>query len=113
MSFLWATRGRTWGFRFLRYGGLEDPLLAYDRVFSGVEDEPEACLRVGETVALRFPDPMGRKDIAGRVIPHEFVVFGPLADDIDSVEEGRRQVWPWVEDEFAQVWDLSEPYPAS
>jgi hypothetical protein len=113
MSLIWATRGRTWGFRFLRDGGLPDPLLVYDTVFSGVEDEPEAWRRDAETVALRFPDPLQREDLAGRVIPHEFVVFGPLADGIDSVEDGLRLVWPLVADEFDRVWQLPKPPSAS
>jgi hypothetical protein len=111
MSLIWATRGRTWGFRFLLDGGFEDPLLEYDAVFSGAGDGPEVCHRSGEKVALRFPDPLGRKDVAGRVIPHEFVVFGPSADGIDSVEDGLRLVWrqPQVADEFARVWELPKP----
>ena len=28
---IWATRGRSWGFRFLLKGGLSDPLMAYER----------------------------------------------------------------------------------
>ena len=69
------------------------------------------CHRVGEKVALRFPDPLGRKDAAGRVITHEFVVFGSLADGIDSVEDGHRLVWgqPQVAEEFARVWELPKP----
>lgn len=109
MSFIWATRGRTWGFRFLRGGEYPDPLPIYDDVFSHVNDEPEAWCRVAEKVALRFPDPLGRQDVAGRVIPHEFVIFGPLADEIDSVEDGRRRVWPQVADEFEGAWQLPEP----
>jgi hypothetical protein len=109
MSLIWATRGRTWGFRFLLDGGFEDPLLVYDAVFSGLEDEPRVWRRVTETVALRFPDPLGRQDVAGRVIPHEFVVFRPLADQIDSVDDGLRLVWPLVAEEFARVWDQSKP----
>lgn len=49
----------------------------------------------------------------GRVIPHEFVVFPPLADEINSVEDGLREVWPLVADEFAQVWELPKPPSAS
>src|SRR5665648_584836 len=104
MKIIWATRGRTWGFRFLRDGGFPDPLLEYDAVFSGIEGESEVCRRVGDKVALRFPDPEGRQDRAGRVIPHDFVVFPPLADGIDSVEDGLRLVWRPVADDFAQVW---------
>lgn len=115
MRLIWATRGRTWGFRFLHDGGFEDPLPVYESAFSGIEDKPEACRRVTKTatlpemVALRFPDPSGRRDQAGRVIPHDFVVLQPLADEIDSVEQGRQLVWPLVADEFSRAWELSEP----
>ena len=102
---IYATRGRTWGFRFLRDGGLADPLPAYDQVFSAVGDDSEICQPVGASLALKFPDPLGRCDDFGRVIPHEFVVRGPLADEITSVEDGRRLVWPLVSDEYEQVWD--------
>jgi hypothetical protein len=106
---IWATRGRTWGFRFLRAGGEEDPLRTYDRVFSELSDQPEAWGRVGDAVGLRFPDPDGRTDASGRIIPHELVVFGPDAGPISSLEDGRRLVWAEVADEFARVWDLPEP----
>jgi len=111
MSLIWATRGRTWGFRFLLDGGFTDPLPEYETAFVGVEDAPKACRRVGGRVALRFPDPLGRKDTAGRVIPHDFVVTGPLADEIDSVDDGLRLVWqqPRVADEYARIWDSPEP----
>ncbi|WP_250038224.1 hypothetical protein [Paractinoplanes maris] len=104
MSLIWATRGHSWGFRFLRDGGFTDPLPEYEAVFSQVEDDLEVCRHVGDKVALRFPDPAGREDRAGRVIPHDFVVTGSLAGDIDSVEDGLRLIWPQVADEFAERW---------
>lgn len=108
MRLIWATRGRTWGFRFLLTGGFDDPLGVYDELFSGVGSHPEAWRRDAERVALRFSDPLGRQDAAGRVIPHEFVVLGPEADRIDSLQDGLRLIWPLVADEFARVWQLSE-----
>lgn len=65
--------------------------------------------RVGRNVALRFPDPLGRRDTAGRVIPHEFVVFADLADEIQSVEDGRGKVWPRVAAAYARVWNAEGP----
>jgi len=115
VTFIWATRGREWGFRFLRDGGFGDPLRVYDVAFSGVDGAPEAWRRVAgtrelpEMVALRFPDPLGRKDRAGRVIPHFFVVLPPLAEDVESVEDGRRLVWPIVAAQFERSWELSKP----
>jgi hypothetical protein len=117
VSLIWATRGRTWGFRFLRRGGFEDPLPIYDTAFSGLAERSEVRARVPgtgrhpELVALRFPDPLGRRDRAGRVIPHEFVVFPPLADAVRSVEDGLRLVWPLVADDFERVWELPKPPP--
>ena len=119
MSLIWATRGRAWGFRFLRSGGFADPLPVDETAVSGFRDKPEAWRRVAETVALpemvvlRIPDPSGRRDRAGRVIPHDFVVFRPLADDINSVDDGRRLVWPLVADEFTRVWELPKPTSSS
>jgi hypothetical protein len=109
MKVIWATRGRSWGFRFLRDGGCEDPLRVYDDVFSGIGDQPEAWRRVAEKGALRFPDPLGRQDRAGRVISHDFVIFEPLADQINSVEEGRRLVWDEVANQFDPDLPMSPP----
>lgn len=109
MNFIWATRRRTWGFRFLRDGGFADPLVEYDKAFSSLEDLTQACHRIDGMIALRFPDPEGREDRAGRVIPHEFVVQENLDPEIKSVDDGLKAVWPLVSDEYARVWDLPEP----
>ena len=106
---IWATRGRFWGFRFLLKGGLSDPLLVYERSFADLGDEPTICHCAAGKVALRFPDPLGRRDASGRVIPHEFVVFGDSADEIKSVEDGRQHLWPLVAGAYAEVWDTERP----
>jgi hypothetical protein len=106
---IWATRGRSWGFRFLLKGGLSDPLPVYERSLAHLGDEPAACHRAAGTVALRFPDPLGRRDASGRVIPHEFIAFGDLADGIESVEDGLLHVWPLVAAAYAGVWDAERP----
>lgn len=111
--FLWAARGREWGFRFLRRSGLDDPLPAYEEAFAAIGDRSEGWSRVGNRVALRFPDPEGREDAAGRVIPHDFVLFGSLAEGIDSLDAGRGRIWPRVADEFARIWDHGPPPSAS
>ena len=110
---IWATRGRTWGFRFLLEGGLSDPLLEYERVFADLGDDPRVCSRVGGKVALRFPDPLGRRDAAGRLIPHDFVVSGDVASNVQSVDDGLQQVWPLVEAAYARVWDAEGPPTAA
>jgi hypothetical protein len=107
--FIWATRGWAWGFRFLRNGGLEDPLRVYEETFSQIGDQPEAWRRVAGNVALRFPDPDGRRDAAGRLIPHDFVLLGSWAEAIGSLDDGRQRIWHEVAEEFESVWDKIEP----
>ena len=102
---IWATRGRSWGFRFLLDGGLPDPLLEYERVFAGVPDQQSACQRQDGKVALRFPDPEGRRDSAGRLIPHEFLASGALAESINSLDDALHTIWPLVASTYARIWD--------
>lgn len=106
MNLIWATRGLSWGFRFLLDGGYSNPLPAYERAFAGTEGQTTLCRSVDELVALRFPDPLGRRDEAGRPIPHDIVVLPPFADDVRSVDDGQRLVWPLLADTFARVWEL-------
>lgn len=108
-TFIWATRGRTWGFRFLRRGGVSNPLAVYEETFSKVGDQPEACQRSGDKVALRFPDPDGRRDASGRIIPHDFVLLGSWVEGVNSVGAGRQRIWDEVADEFERIWDQTEP----
>ncbi len=102
--FIWATRGRTWGFRFLRDCGFDDPLEVYQDAFAGFGDRREGWQRLDAGVVLRFPDPEGRRDAAGRKIPHDLVLFDRWADGVDSLEAGIRRIWPEISDEFARVW---------
>ncbi len=108
-SVIWATRGRSWGFRFLLDARLSDPLPDYERAFGDLRDAPTAWRRQDGQVALRFPDPLGRQDSAGRVIPHEFVLFGDLAAAVDSVQDGLNKVWPLVSEMYARVWETPTP----
>lgn len=109
VNLIWSTRGRSWGFRFLLDGGYADPLQPYERAFIGLQDEREACQRVGEVVALRFPDPEHREDAAGRVIPHDFVVMEPLASEVNSIDDGVQKVWAAVKDVYEQTWQSQKP----
>lgn len=105
MNIIWATRGRTWGFRFLRTGGLGSPIEVYEDAFVGTEGAPVAFEKRAETVAVRFPDPDGRMDRAGRVIPHEFVILSADADSLRNVEDARAVLWPMVREEYEAIWD--------
>lgn len=109
LAFIWATRGKTWGFRFLRTAGQANPLALYEAAFQGETDAPETFQANANTVAIRVSDPEGRRDAAGRVIPHEFVLVRPLPHEVTSAEEAFRLVWPEVKEEFARDWDRPKP----
>ncbi|MEW1962354.1 hypothetical protein AB0269_07845 [Microbacterium sp. NPDC077644] len=79
---------------------------------SGLGSASNGCVRVGEAVALRFHDPERRTDRSGRPIPHNFVLYDELTERVETVEDGLREVWPLVADDFARVWDLPRaPHP--
>lgn len=108
MSLLWATRGRSWGFRFLLDAGEEKPLAFYEKAFMGA-DADKRLFRVSALgVTIRFPDPVGRTDTAGRVIPHDFVVTGKAAVHLTAEDDALRLVWPYVADVYASVWSADE-----
>jgi hypothetical protein len=105
VSLIWATRGRFWGFRFLLTGGYADPLAAYEQAFEGAGDAESTYRRIDGRVALRFPDPDGRRDHAGRVIPHDVVIMPPHSTDIHTVQDGLAKIWPLLAGAFVAVWD--------
>jgi hypothetical protein len=106
VKFIWATRGKTWGFRFLRTAGLPNPLVAYEEAFAGTEGAQDAFQRRAGTLAVRFPDPEHRRDRAGRIIPHEFVLIAPDNVRFSDNEGARAALWHEVKDEYASIWSL-------
>jgi len=109
VDLIWATRGRTWGFRFLLDGGVPNPLALYESAFVGAEHETALCRRSDGPTTLRFPDPLGRTDTARRIIPHDFVIMGPTAATIASIDDGVREIWPIVAKAYADVWESKTP----
>ncbi|MBK7820796.1 MAG: hypothetical protein IPJ61_06880 [Tessaracoccus sp.] len=106
---VWATCGHKWGFRFLLDGGLGDPLAIYERAFAGAENEATFYRRTGNHLALRILDPLGRQDSAGRIIQHDFVVWGASAANIGTLEDGTQRIWPLVADAYASLWLSQRP----
>lgn len=106
---IWATRGRSWGFRFLRDGGLDDPLPTYEAAFAGIGGGIDILKRGTTHLAVRLADPEGRRDGAGRVIAHDFVVPLAVATDIHTPEDGSRALWAPVAEEYARMWGAVSP----
>lgn len=109
-SFIWATRGRHWGFRFLRDGGYTDPLPAYEEAFAQVSERRKVSELVGDELVVRFPDPTGRIDRAGRPILHDFVIRHTDTGQLPSLTDAPGLAWAAVSAEYARLWD-SDPAP--
>lgn len=77
----------------------------YEHAFAGIEDKRQAWQRVDDVVAVRFLDPEGRRDRSGRLIFHDFVLFGLPDEAVRSVEDGKDLVWPRVSVEYAALWN--------
>jgi len=91
----------------LRTGGAANALELYENAFRGMEGSSEMLQSYGVTWAVRFLDPEERRDRAGRVIPHEFVVLD--GDQyFDDVAAARAELWPRVADHYATIWDRRE-----
>ncbi len=114
---LWSSRGRDWGFQILQHPTIFECewLDVYKEVFGNSKDDEGFYLRtqvwIGkskkvECVGIRFLDPELRCDSAGRVIPHEFIVFGQsslaLEDNTDWV-----QLWPIVSEDYAILYPMN------
>ncbi|AKK02968.1 hypothetical protein [Corynebacterium epidermidicanis] len=104
MTLMWATRGQNWGFQFLEDGGELDPLPTYKRAFANKTDVAEFVGVGSEFTAARIMDPLGRTDHAGRVIPHDFVLRGKMAEGIHSIEDVQEIIWPIVAEKYDEIW---------
>lgn len=102
---IWATRGKSWGFRFLRDGGFRDPLPEYERAFEGHFYESQLWLPQSSYVALRFTDPLGRQDLAGRIITHDFVVYKAPSEFHEGFQSAQQAAWSLVASEYLDLWD--------
>lgn len=105
MKMIWATRGRNWGFRFLKDGGYSDPLIPYEAAFANQMSEPHLWLPGDDSLAVRFPDPLQRTDSSGRVISHDFVLFTPDVTRFSKFEDARRAIWEEVATTYSDLWD--------
>jgi hypothetical protein len=118
-NLLWSARGYDWGFRILRHPDeRQNWLHVYENVFRfGMASGNEPlfkCIdiklgsRTCHCIALRLLDPKHRKDISGRAILHEFIIFDPDVS-IESLEEAHNKVWLLVESEYEEWYDNKPP----
>jgi hypothetical protein len=107
-----ASRGQSVrsGFTFPQRGGLSNPLAEYDK--AGLQNmAPGSFKRYGdrnEKVAAIFLDPLGRKDQAGRIIPHEVVLPEDLAKGLHTNEDVVSKIWPIIKDVYEPFYKRHE-----
>lgn len=102
-----ATRGKNRGFSFRQSGGLIDPLPELT-IHDDGNSAPPSFSRYGdrnEKVFGFFLDPEGRKDRAGRVIPHTVILPEHLSAGVHNAEDLQRVAWPLIKDDFDKFYD--------
>lgn len=105
-----SSRGHTKGFHFLERGGINNPLA--EREKAGISDSTPigTFKRYGnnlEKAFVSFHDPLGRRDFAGRVIPHEVHLPKHLAEGVNTHEEAVNKAWPLIKDKFDTMYKSS------
>lgn len=107
-SVVHASRGHAVGFKFLKSGGLSDAFQEYERAGFTGHESGEVFLRYGvnkEKVAARFLDPQGRKDLAGRTIPHDVFVPAALAKGLNSLADVKDVIWPLLQPDYDEFYN--------
>lgn len=102
-SILHTSRGKNKGFRFYQQGGTPDYFNLWSRHFEahGFQREGDIFEKLPNgMVAAAFADPKGRKDAAGRVIPHQVLVPGYLTKGINTLSDVVKEIWPMLEDAY-------------
>jgi hypothetical protein len=110
-NILWSTAGRDWEFRFLLEPKQCDDWVAYHRSIFQPSATNETDINHGSILSgsvlytsVVFLDPEGRKDSAGRVIPHEVAVIGEHLDR-DNL---KNLLWEKLSGVYSQLYGL--PY---
>jgi hypothetical protein len=93
------SRGKNKGLRFMQNGGTPTPLAEFGKGFQGDYDQPMDYFHKYEgKIAVVLKDPEGRKDHAGRYIPHNLIIPKSMAPGIDNIDDVVEKIWPKLKD---------------
>jgi hypothetical protein len=96
-----ATRGHSKGFTFLKTGGTPSPLSVYENAFGRDTHSSDVFKKLADgKIAAGFDDPLGRRDAAGRVIPHQVVIPKSMAGGINNLDDVRGKIWPLIQEQY-------------
>lgn len=105
MDLIHATRGKTKGFTFLKQGGVPTFLQEYENAFGHDSGQTGVFKKVGGKIAVSFLDPDGKKDFAGRLIPHEILIPKSMAHGINNVDDVMEKIWPLLKDQYESYYN--------
>lgn len=109
-SLIHVSRGKNRGFTFLAEGGTKTYLAAYDKFNLSSESGKEFLIRAKDgsgELGVRIQDPLGRRDFAGRSIPHDIVIPASMAEGINSVDDVKSKIWPLLKDTYSAFYEES------
>ena len=108
-SLVFSTRTKNKGFSIYDKGGLSNPFGALESagmITGRNELQPGNIRKLKDgSVAAVMHDPRGRKDSAGRVIPHSMIIPKSMSAGIDSISDVASKIWPLLEDRYAAMYD--------
>lgn len=104
-----TTRGHSKGFTFLKTGGLKDALSTWEGSFGAADRNSREIFKklADGKIAAAFDDPQGRKDFAGRLIPHQVVIPKSMAGDLNNLDDVKTKIWPLIKDQYDAFYEGS------
>ena len=110
-SVIYSSRGKNKGFRFLEDGGTKTVLSEWEKAFGADGGEAgshgDFFKKYEGKIAAQFMDPKGRRDAAGRLIPHSIILPPTMTEGVNSIEDVKTKVWPTLEKTYDAFWEES------
>lgn len=106
-----ASRTKNKGFTFPGRGGLSDPFIEWEKAGFKSNVNVVGTRRYGERnekIAASFPDPLGRKDRAGRPINHEVMIPEEVAKNIHNLDDVPNIAWSMIKDTYNALYDADK-----
>lgn len=93
------------GFQIFNDGNHPKPLSLLDEVFGTKQDVRDELIDSPYGLGVTLSDPQGRKDRAGRTIPHVIIIPNSMRSDIRSVQDVQDKIWPLLEESYADRYE--------
>lgn len=107
---IYGTRAKYHGFTLLKKGDTPDVLSIFEKGLGRDRLDVDNFFEKfdGGKIAASFLDLQGRKDFAGRVIPHMIIIPADKAQGINSIDDVKTKIWPTLEKTYQAFYDQYE-----